>query len=136
MNATATAYGMDRALKSEEYGSVSLQEAIVIFDERLADMRPFYEQSEDALSATMFGFSRGDDDFIELCIHARDHVSCTIELPSLRPSWLGRLTGNVGRYETNLKARSEVVAMLTDFFTLSEATFSEGLRARRPNLRT
>jgi hypothetical protein len=103
---------MDRALQTEECGSVSLQEAIAIFDERLANMRAFYEWGEDALRDTMFGFSRGDDDFIELCLHAKDHVACSVELPSLR------LTGEAGRFEADLKTRSEVVAMLTAFFTL------------------
>jgi len=130
MIATATAYGMDRALRTQVYGSVSLQEALAIFDERLANMREFYEWIEDALSDTMFGFSRSDNNFIELCIHAKDHVACSVELPSLRPSWLARLAGDRGRYETDLKTRSEVVVMLRDFFTLSEATFAESLRVR------
>ena len=114
----ASAYGFDLKLKTQEYGQVSLQEAIGLFDTRLANLREFYESGEEALRDTMFGFSRGVDDFIELCIHARDHVACSIELPSLEPE---------GRFERKLTTRGEVISMLTDFFTLPEEVLAERL---------
>jgi hypothetical protein len=117
MTDTALAYGYDLALNTEEYGPVSLREAIGLFDARLSHMREYYESGEEALRDTMFGFSRGDGEFIQLCIHSQDHVACTIELPSLEP----------GGIERKLTGRGEAVAMLTDFFTLPEAVLAERL---------
>jgi hypothetical protein len=117
MSDTAVAYGYDLKLKTEEYGQVSLRDAIGLFDRRLSNMRDYYESGEEALRDTMVGFSRGDDNFIQLCIHGRNHVACTIELPSLEP----------GGIERTLTDRAEVVAMLTDFFTLPETAFAERL---------
>lgn len=117
MAETVMAYGVDLNLKRQEFGQVSLRDAIRIFDTRLGNMRPHYESGEQSLRDTLFGFSRGDDNFIELCIHGNDHVACTIELPSLQP----------GGIERKLTGRGEVVAMLTAFFSLPEAVLAERL---------
>ncbi len=127
---TATAYGMTEDLKTVEYGRVTLAEALASLDKRLRGLRSFYESGEKALSETMFGFSRGDNEFVELCVHAPNHISCTIELPSLVPDWKGRLFGKTGRVEFDLDSREKVAEIVTDFFNLSEADFGNRVGKR------
>ena len=117
---TATAYELDRNLETQERGAVSIEQALEIIDARLACLEPTYESGEEALSETMFGFSRADDEFIELCMHTHDHVSCRIELPSLS-----------GIFEEELESREAVARRVRGFFALAEPDFAESLKSGR-----
>ena len=132
MSQLVRAYGLDRDLRTKDFGPVSLEDAIRIVHERFARFRLHYESGEEALSETMFGFSRATNEFIELCIHGHDHISFRSELPSLRPAgWLKRLTSVVA-FEDVLTGRDEVVRRVTAFLTLPEAEFARQLETNAP----
>jgi hypothetical protein len=73
-----TAYGLDRNLDIRESTPVSLEKAIEIIDARFARLRSSYDSGEEALSETTFGFSRAEDEFMELFIHELTRVSCSV----------------------------------------------------------
>jgi hypothetical protein len=77
-----------------------------------AGQRASYETAEEGLAETMFGFSRGDGDFIEICINGPASISVTVELPGVR-------------HERRVHSLSDVEALVQRYFTLSH----EALRA-------
>ena len=104
-----------------ERGTVSLERAFEIFDGVLSRLQPAYASGEEALAETMFGFSRGSGNFVELCVHTTEHVSCRIEL-----SVFPRVFVLAGRFEWALDLQpDDVRKLLADFFKLSP----ENLRA-------
>lgn len=131
MNTSTTAYGFDSYLEVVERGTVSPVQALTELDQRLAKLRPAYETGEEAIQETTFGLTRGKDEFVELCIHAHDHVSCAAELPSLRPTGLRRFLGQATRMELEFASRDEATALLMRFFEMPEPAFAAWLRDRR-----
>jgi len=130
MTTAPTAYRVDRSLRVWELGRVSLEEAKHMVDARFARLQARYESGEEALSETMFGFSRSDDEFVELCIHDFTNISCRIELPSLPPSWWRRIRRGSSALEAELHNRAEVIEIVTAVFTLHEEEFAQALQRR------
>jgi hypothetical protein len=121
-------YTLDKDLTVQDRGTVSLGRALEIFDGVLSRLQPAYASGEEALAETMFGFSRGSGNFVELCVHTTDHVNCQIELPG--PSRLG---GSLfaRRFEWNRDVRpDEARRLLSDFFDLSPEDLRRALEAR------
>ncbi len=77
-------YGIDKKQQTVEHGTVSENQAVLIVQDRFRDLKPFYESDNDALAATLFGFNRGKDSFIEISIHSRDHTDFKYEVSSRR----------------------------------------------------
>lgn len=120
-------YTFDKDLQIQERGTVSLERAFEIFDGVLSHLRPAYPSGEEALAETTFGFSRGDN-FVELCVHTTEHVSCRIELPgrsAFERLWFAR------RFEWALDLQpDDVRKLLADFFKLSPENLRRALEAR------
>src|SRR6267378_6395844 len=66
---TVSWYAMTPDLKTAERGPLDLAAAMAVIDDYLARLKPRYESGEAALAETMFGFSRGPNDVIEICLH-------------------------------------------------------------------
>lgn len=108
-----THYGLDRQLQIVEHGAVELPAAVDLARDVYGRQRDFYETGEEALADTMFGFSRGEHDFIEVCVNGRDDFSVIVELP-------------IGvRDERTVHSLVDVETLLDRYFTLSH----EDLRA-------
>ncbi len=45
-----------------------------VIDRYLARLRPHYQRGEEALAATMFGFTRLDGSYMQICVHTRDAI--------------------------------------------------------------
>src|SRR5262245_21146714 len=106
-------YGLDRQLQIIEHGPVGLPAAVDLTRDVYGRQREFYETGEEALADTMFGFSRGDHDFIEVCVNGRDDISVTIELP-------------IGfRDERTVRSLADAETLVHRYFSLSH----EDLRA-------
>lgn len=123
-DASATHYGLDRQLETVERGTVTLPAALDILRAVYGGHRASYDSAEEALAETMFGFSRGDHDFIELCVNGRDDVSVTVELP-LRTGWGPFKSGF--RDERTVHSLSEAETLVQQYFTLSHEELREVL---------
>lgn len=74
-------YAITENLDVDRRGPIELAGAFRIIDEYASRLRPHYESGEIALAETMFGFSREDDDFIEITLHSLQAMTLTVELP-------------------------------------------------------
>jgi len=79
-------YGMDVELKTVEHEMVDVEAAVRALRDIHAHQKESYEAGEEAIAATSCGFSRAEDDFIELCVNGKDQVSVSVELP-MRTGW-------------------------------------------------
>jgi hypothetical protein len=91
-----------------------------------------YEYAEDALAETMFGFSRSESEFIEICVDGANQISYKFEYADLGGSWLIKLFGGIYQYEEELDSKEKLVEKVKDFFTKTPQEIKEGyLRGRK-----
>jgi hypothetical protein len=128
VNTVSTAYRVDRSLKVQELGQVALEDTKHVVDACFPRLQAHYDSGEEALSETMFGFSRSDAEFIELCIHDFTSISCKIELPSLPSSWWRRIRRGSSAFEADLHSGGEVIEIVAAFLTLGEEEFAKALQ--------
>jgi hypothetical protein len=122
----ATHYGLDEDLETVEHGPVDLAAALEVTRAVYGRQRSFYESGEEALADTMFGFSRAEGDFIEVCVNGLDNISVTVELPRL----VGPVRLETGfRDERTVGSLAEAEAWLERYFTLSHEELRAALRA-------
>lgn len=113
-------YSLDRSLHGVQHDPVPLAEALSIADGYFKRLKPHYQGAEEALAETVFGFSRSQRDHMEICIHAPDHISVTVELPaSLERGFIDRFFRH-GRREQRLHSRSALATILRTYFTAPE----------------
>jgi len=67
-------YSINTDLQPVDHEPVDLDGAYAVIDRYFSQLRQHYDSGEDALASTMFGFVRNDDSYIEICLHARDHI--------------------------------------------------------------
>lgn len=115
-DALAMHYGLSPELQTIEHGPVGLVAAIDVARAVYGRQRASYESGEQALADTMFGFSRGEHDFIELCVNGPDDISVTVELP-VRAKW--GIFGKGFRDERTVRSLAEVEGWLDRYFKLS-----------------
>ena len=72
-------YSMGRNTRIQKHGAVELSQALKIVDDYLTRGNQKFQNAEDAITATMFGFRRSDTDFIEICVNGPTQISCKIE---------------------------------------------------------
>ena len=84
-----------------------------------------YDTAEEALAETMFGFSRGGRDFIEVCVNGQQDIHVTVELP-LRTGW-GPF-GRSFRDERTVHSLSDVKTLVEHYFRLSHEDMRASLR--------
>lgn len=110
-------HSMDSDLAVEEHEPVGLDDALGIADLYLARAGEKFETGEEAIAATMFGFSRSKEDFIEICVNGSAQISYRLEASDAATSWLGKLFAKVYRYKKELHSREELVEKIKEFFT-------------------
>jgi hypothetical protein len=125
-------YSMTRDLKPVDHEPVDLPEALSLIDRYFGQLRSTYASGEEALAATMFGFARAKDDFLELCLNGVSEISVRVELP--RPGGGGLLAKLRGapKYEETLTSRESVAKRVEQYFSLSAAEFQTKLAEETP----
>ena len=81
MEEQAVYYGIDVSGNTVEHGEVLAERALKVIDERFAGLKDKYDSAEEAVAATIFGFSKTKDTFIEICLNGRDDISFKFEFP-------------------------------------------------------
>ena len=118
-------YSVGPELDIREHGPLDLPQALKVVDDHFSALKTHYSSGEHAIAATTFGFTRSDDDFIEICVHAPDSVSVRTELPASR-GWLDRLRGTFRR-ELKLGSRDALHTLVTSYFTMAQDQFRSHL---------
>ena len=101
----------------EERELVDLAQALKIADGYYTRAGEKFESVEEAIAATMFGFSRSEKEFIEICVNGPAQISYKFELSEPGGSWLGRLFKGAFRREEELRSREELARKVEQFFT-------------------
>jgi len=126
---TVSWYAMTPDLKTVERGPLDLAAAMAVIDDYVARVKPRYEMAETALAETMFGFSRGPNDFIEICLHAPTQISCTVELPRSPTGGLfARLRGPFRR-ERTFDSQESLRRYVTAYFAMAPEQFRAHVQA-------
>lgn len=125
-----TWYSTTRDLKTERHEPVGLDEALKIVDRYLAAANQTFESGEEALAATMFGFSRSKSEFIEICVHGPSQISYLFEMSDPNASWFRKLFGGVYQHEEELHSRAQLVEKVTEFFTTPVQEIARRLKGR------
>jgi hypothetical protein len=112
-------YSTDENVTVQNRRSVDLEEALAIVQRYYAEVRPFYETFEEAMSATMFGFSRSDEEFIEICMCDPGEISVKIELPVTGTSWIPRFLRAPFQHEETVQSLGAVEERVRQFFTMA-----------------
>jgi hypothetical protein len=124
-DAVATHYGLDRQLHLVEHAQVGLAAALELTRAIYERQPAHYATGEEAVAESLFGFSRGEHDFIELCVNGRDSISVTVELP-IRSGWGPFKRGF--RDERTVHSLDEAAALVRSYFTLSGEDMGAALR--------
>ena len=113
----ATWYTLDRDLNTVEHHAVGVEAALRILRRYVSEVRPFYDTGEDALASTMFGFSRSDREFVEVCVHSHCEIAVKVEIPvpGLPPLLRSLL---VYRHEETLSSIEDAAEWVRRFFML------------------
>lgn len=124
-----TWYSTNRDLSAEDRGVVDVEAAIGIVRRYFDDLRSHYGSGEEALAATMFGFSRSESDFIELCIHTPTHVALRVEPPPSSSAGLFKRLFRAKTGEIKLSSRAETEQRVREYFQETPANFRLRLTA-------
>jgi hypothetical protein len=120
-------YSMDSALETVDHEVVDLDAAYRVIDEYFSKLRPHYDTGEEALAETMFGFSRDDGSYMQICLHAPDLIDIEYDFSIVKNPILRA----VGRRQAGerLHSRDEVRARAKAYFTESREQFRETVRS-------
>ncbi len=120
-------YSTTPALKTKEEDFVSLERALEIAQTYYSKSGKKYETAEEAVADTMFGYSRSEKTFIELCINGFSDISLRFEAPRTGGSWLSRLGNATISIEKTLKDQASMESEITAFFSMSPEQFAKRL---------
>src|SRR5260221_9985722 len=123
-------YSMTPKLAVEEHEPIGLDEALKLVDRYLARGNEKFETAEEAMAATMFGFSRSKSEFIEICINGPGQISYKFEVADPEASWLSKLFKGVFRREEELHSREELLQKIEEFFTTTVLEIKRRLESR------
>jgi hypothetical protein len=123
-------YSMTPKLAVEEHDPIGLDEALKLVDRYLARGGEKFQTAEEAIAATMFGFSRSKSEFIEICINGPAQISYKLEVSDPAASWFSKLFKGVFRRETELHSREELVQKVEEFFTTPVQEIKRQLESR------
>jgi hypothetical protein len=120
-------YSVDTSLRPQWREAVDVETALAVIDRCYAGLRRECVDGEEALAASLFGFGRADDDFIEFGLQPpTGEVSLTVEPAPRKASWLARLFDrDAGEYL--LASRAQVERVARDYLTLSRESFAKRL---------
>jgi hypothetical protein len=127
-------YGMDRRLKTVDHPPVELEQALAIARRYYANAGKVYAGAEEAIAETMFGFTRGRETFIEICVNGVEQISFRYEAPRAEAANGGSLFGalfrpKAFRFETVLASLPDLEARIRDFYALSPAAMQSACAA-------
>jgi thiamine biosynthesis protein ThiS len=127
-NARISAYNCNLEGPLVDLGPINLQEALGLIDQRWPFADTHFERAEDAVAQTMFGFSRADDDFIEVNLAGSNLITVRHET---RPAGFFEKLFGQREYLVELSSRSELDLVVRGYFQST----SDGLAAmqRYPN---
>ena len=123
-------YSLDTHLRTVDHEALDLDGAYDIIDRYLAALRPRYESGEEAMAATMFGFSRQDGSYIQICLHTPTTIDVEYDFSLVKNPLLRLIAGRRQRDE-RLTSRDQLRARMRLFFTHSREAFQHLLRSRR-----
>lgn len=121
-------YSLDSDLKVQKHREVDVGRAIELVGEYYARGFRTYESGEDAISATMFGFSHSPTQFIEFCVHGPSEISFTFESADSDAPQLSGSFGDTFRVETVLFSKEEMVERVKEFFAFAPAEIQARLQ--------
>ena len=130
MEEQADYYGIDASGDTVEHGRVAATRALEIINERFAALKDKYQSGEEALAATMFGFSRDANTFIEICINASNSISFKYELPLPKKLFIFQ---DIYRCELKLRSKEELCSLVKMFFDSSAMVYRDYLIACKSN---
>jgi hypothetical protein len=128
-------YSLDTALRTVEHGSLALDEAYDLIDRFFGQLRPHYDSGEEALAASMFGFTRPDGSYMQICVHAPDMIEVEYDFSLVKNRLLRLVAGRRQRWE-RLRSRDQLRTRTSLFFTLSREAFQIRLRGGRGDERS
>ena len=121
---------MTPKLAVEEHDPIGLDEALKIVDRYLARGSEKFQSAEEAIAATMFGFSRSKSDSIQICVNGPAQISYKFEVADTAASWFSKLLKGVFRREVELHSREELVQKVEEFFTTPVLEIKRQLESR------
>ena len=104
--------------KVEEHEPIDLKRATEIANQYVARGSEKFKSGEEAIAATMFGFSKSKSDFIEICVNGAKQISYRIEFSNPDASWFEKLRGGAFQHGEELHSREELIEKVTEFFFL------------------
>ena len=120
-------YSVDSKLKTSDHPPVDLKGALEIVDEYHSRGIERFDSAEEAISATMFGFSRSAGEFIEFCVNGLEQISYKFEQADPQASWLRKAFGGTFQFESVLRSKAEMIERVEEFFTLTPAAIKSRL---------
>lgn len=121
-------YSLGSDLKPREHAPVDFKQALEIVDQYYLRAGGVYDHGEDALAASLFGFSRSPSEFIEFSVNAPADISYKFEWADPSAPWLRRLFGGTFQFEEALRTKAEVVRRVEEFFTMDSAAIKEKIK--------
>jgi hypothetical protein len=112
-------YSISKDLDVEEHEPVDVAKAIEIVDGYFGRAGNTVQGGEEAIAATLFGFSRSEREFIEICVHSFSHVSYNFQAPNKDVPWLLKPWKGIFRYKEELRSRDLLIRRINEFFTCS-----------------
>jgi hypothetical protein len=110
---------MNRNLALEEHEPVDVTQAIQIADTYFGRATEKFATGENAIAATIFGFSRSPEEFIELCINGTTQISYKFEALDKNIPWLFKPWKGIFQHQEDLRSRDELIQRIQDFFSYS-----------------
>jgi hypothetical protein len=109
-------YSITTDLNVQENGVVDLEGAFKVVDSYMGKtLLPVYKV-EPSISNSMFGFSRSNSEFIEICVYNPTNISYKFEYANPSYSWFKRFFMGAFQYEEDLKSEKELVQKVREFF--------------------
>ena len=109
--------------KVEKHEPIDLKRAIEIADQYLTHGKEKFDSAEEAIVATMFGFSKSKSEFIEICVNGPKQISYKFEFSNPNASWFQKLRGGTIRHDEELHSREKLIQKITDFFSYPSEYF-------------
>jgi len=109
----------------EEHEPIDLKQAIEIADRYLARAGEKVKNDNEALAATMFGFSKSGTDFIEICVNGAAHISYKFEFSNPQAPWFQKFWKGTFQSEVELSSRDQLAQKITEFFSHSSQQILE-----------
>ena len=115
-------YSLSPKLSTVENGPIGKVSALEIIDGYFSRLKPKYESGEDAISATMFGFQKSKNEFIEICINGLDSISFKFEISTPKKVLFFSIP-SVFQKEITLRSIEEVKSQVGFFYDLDSDSF-------------